>query len=405
MNILFVSREFPPSKRCAGIGTYVKQTSEMLSRQGHNVFVISASDNIFQNVNTTTNKVTIYRIKGGDFYISQNFFGKVYSKVRSISHYNSYRRKVKNKIEEVVRCHNIDIVELPDYGNEGKFWLNNKKTTTVIRVHGPLGFCRDSLKFKFHKRRVKSELFDILKADGISFVSESLRYLISREKKIKSDLLKFEGKISVIPNSIHLDKNNNLEKKHSTDKLYILGAGTINKEKGWSELINACSKLSQEGIQLHLKIFGRFSSFGKILNNKIRKDKRLKSIIQLPGPTSWERLYKEYKAADICCFPSWYEPFGLTIIEAMSASSIVIASLAGGGSEIIEHEVNGFLVKPKSTKEIVSTIKHIIELSDKERLKIRLNARKTIEENFSNDVISKKVELFYQHVISSTNGY
>jgi glycosyltransferase involved in cell wall biosynthesis len=51
-----------------------------------------------------------------------------------------------------------------------------------------------------------------------------------------------------------------------------------------------------------------------------------------------------YSAADVLLVPSWAEPFGRVVIEAMSARCPVIATAAGGIPEIIEHGVEGLLV-------------------------------------------------------------
>ena len=49
MNILIVSREFPPSNRTGGIGSYSRDLALNLSRRGHRVVVLAASDNIFKS--------------------------------------------------------------------------------------------------------------------------------------------------------------------------------------------------------------------------------------------------------------------------------------------------------------------------------------------------------------------
>jgi glycogen synthase len=44
MNIVFVSKECPPSPRSCGIGTYVWETGRALAQRGHKVTIIAASD-------------------------------------------------------------------------------------------------------------------------------------------------------------------------------------------------------------------------------------------------------------------------------------------------------------------------------------------------------------------------
>jgi glycosyltransferase involved in cell wall biosynthesis len=48
----------------------------------------------------------------------------------------------------------------------------------------------------------------------------------------------------------------------------------------------------------------------------------------------------------------WPESFGLVTREALAAGLWVIASQAGALAEPIEHDVNGFVVKPGSVEEL-----------------------------------------------------
>jgi len=52
-------------------------------------------------------------------------------------------------------------------------------------------------------------------------------------------------------------------------------------------------------------------------------------------------LLKMYKSADIACFPSIYEPFGIVALEAMAAHTPVVVSDAGGLPEVVEADVSG----------------------------------------------------------------
>ena len=59
--------------------------------------------------------------------------------------------------------------------------------------------------------------------------------------------------------------------------------------------------------------------------------------------SSWA-LTDLFKATDCVCVPSRNEPFGIVILEAWSAGKPVVASVNGGPSEIIWHDVTGFKI-------------------------------------------------------------
>lgn len=56
-----------------------------------------------------------------------------------------------------------------------------------------------------------------------------------------------------------------------------------------------------------------------------------------------DALLRLYKVADVACFPSLYEPFGIVALEAMAAGTPVVVSEAGGLKEVVAHEVTGIV--------------------------------------------------------------
>jgi glycosyltransferase involved in cell wall biosynthesis len=54
-----------------------------------------------------------------------------------------------------------------------------------------------------------------------------------------------------------------------------------------------------------------------------------------------EDLLKIYKVADIACFPSLYEPFGIVALEGMAARVPVVVSDAGGLPEVVLNGITG----------------------------------------------------------------
>jgi glycogen(starch) synthase len=75
--------------------------------------------------------------------------------------------------------------------------------------------------------------------------------------------------------------------------------------------------------------------------------------------TGWlapDELVAWYRAADILVVPSWYEPFGMVVLEGMLHGLAIAASAVGGPAEILEHERTGLLFPAKSTAALADTI-------------------------------------------------
>jgi len=63
-----------------------------------------------------------------------------------------------------------------------------------------------------------------------------------------------------------------------------------------------------------------------------------------------------YHNADILVVPSWYEPFGMVILEGMLHGVPIVASAIGGPAEILEHERTGLLFPPRNVEALACAI-------------------------------------------------
>lgn len=108
---------------------------------------------------------------------------------------------------------------------------------------------------------------------------------------------------------------------------------------------------------------------------------------------SQEDLHKYYKSASLVLNLSrvdqWVETFGLTIIEAMAYGIPVIVPPIGGPAEIVEDNVDGFLI---SSYEIEKISKKIIHLFNNKSLCIKLSERAKLKaNNFDESIFHKKI--------------
>jgi len=75
-------------------------------------------------------------------------------------------------------------------------------------------------------------------------------------------------------------------------------------------------------------------------------------------------IKKYLSAADIFVLPSLYEGFGIAILEAMAASLPIIASNVGGIPDLVENNVNGYLVEPGNSTKLYECINKLAVSSD-----------------------------------------
>lgn len=68
-----------------------------------------------------------------------------------------------------------------------------------------------------------------------------------------------------------------------------------------------------------------------------------------------------YHNADILVVPSWYEPFGMVILEGMLYGVPIVASAIGGPAEILEHERTGLLFPPRNVEALACALLQFVE--------------------------------------------
>jgi len=85
---------------------------------------------------------------------------------------------------------------------------------------------------------------------------------------------------------------------------------------------------------------------------------------------------------DLFVHPSYREPFGLSIAEAMAMRKPVVACSTGGVPEIITHGVDGLLVEERSEQAVASAMQSLLNDAELCR-RIGNRARETVRERFS----------------------
>jgi glycosyltransferase involved in cell wall biosynthesis len=92
------------------------------------------------------------------------------------------------------------------------------------------------------------------------------------------------------------------------------------------------------------------------------------------------------------------EPFGLVIVEAMAAGRAVIASQAGGATEIVEEGHNGLMHPPGNAAILAERIQQLATSSEL-RQRLGRNGRATVERRFDRSRLAAELRPIYDNAV------
>jgi len=102
--------------------------------------------------------------------------------------------------------------------------------------------------------------------------------------------------------------------------------------------------------------------------------------------------------ASVAVVPSYYEPFGLTALEAMAAGTPVVVSDTGGLGETVVHGRTGLKVPPANPGELAAAILSLLE--DRELAgRLAAAARADVLERYSWREVAARTEAVYAEVV------
>jgi glycosyltransferase involved in cell wall biosynthesis len=109
-------------------------------------------------------------------------------------------------------------------------------------------------------------------------------------------------------------------------------------------------------------------------------------------------LFDFFAMVDILIVPSWEEPFGIVLLEAMASGVPVIATNRGGPLEIIPSALHGILVPPRNPRALADAIRSLAD-DDDHRTLMTKHARDHVEKSFDIRSVAPRIEDFYRRVI------
>jgi len=261
---------------------------------------------------------------------------------------------------------------------------------TIITVH-------DIRDISISKKSFKSIFYKLVMTSSL----KSADHIITVSKSMKEEIRKYFPNldVSVIYNGINPE---NFKEKSTTELLqlkrklklpdsFILSVGHIEKRKNYLNLIDAISYLKNNNKIYYLVIVGNDNNYRRNVDEYI-KTKNLDDYISVYSGLSDDEISGIYQLCKLFIFPSYYEGFGIPILEAMASNTIISLSNIPVFREITHNKLNYF--NPNNSIDIANNIIQSLTINKEEQ--DFLNYRKEIIKEFDFAKISKKMEYLYR---------
>jgi len=167
----------------------------------------------------------------------------------------------------------------------------------------------------------------------------------------------------------------------------IGGLGRLDKEKGFSDLIDAMAELVHKGLSVRLLLGGKgFEEESLRLQvQKLGLDKHVEFL----GFVTDKQAF--FEKIDLFVIPSTEEPFGIVAIEAMKFGIPTVATAVGGLKTIFTDGANALFAEPANPHSLATAIERLIaDPILAHDLAYRANL--DVQANYSLPVVSKKLD-------------
>lgn len=179
----------------------------------------------------------------------------------------------------------------------------------------------------------------------------------------RSDLVELYGaqpsRVTIVPCGVNMEEFGPMRRSAAraalgldADEFIVLQLGRLVPRKGIDNVIRALACLPAQ-VPARLLVVGgdsaepderRTPELARL--RRVAQDCGVSHRVTFVGHRDRAELRRFYAAADVFATTPWYEPFGITPLEAMACGTPVVGSRVGGIKYSVTDGVTGFLVPP-----------------------------------------------------------
>ncbi|MBO9595996.1 MAG: glycosyltransferase [Niabella sp.] len=272
-----------------------------------------------------------------------------------------------------------------------------------------------------HVRRLHQGSNDRFPAERIRIEQDAIRLadrIIAECPQDREDLVRHyhapSEKIVVVPCGVNTAEFYRISKEIARQRLNIpdaactlLQLGRIVPRKGIENVIRALAVLCNRNLDAQLLIVG-----GNLKDMERNTElERLKHVcrelgvagkVRFEGQKEQQELKYYYSAADIFVTTPWYEPFGITPLEAMACQTPVIGSRVGGITYSVKEGETGALVPPENPHALAEAVLGLCEAPGC-LTAMGSKGLERVQTLFTWQRIARKMDTVYQEITADAN--
>lgn len=190
------------------------------------------------------------------------------------------------------------------------------------------------------------------------------------------------------------------------DQPIILQLGRMVPRKGVDNVIRGVARLrSLHGITARLLVVGGESrdpdpvitpEIGRL--QAIAREEGMADAVTFVGSRGRQELREYYSAADVFVSTPWYEPFGITPLEAMACGTPVIGSAVGGLKSTVRDGETGYLVPPNDPDALAGRLADLVGNRARRRA-FSLGAIRHVNARYTWGRVSRSIARVYEQVL------
>lgn len=261
-------------------------------------------------------------------------------------------------------------------------WLKKNKVDLFFSPDGYLSLANNTKQIGvFHDLNFEHYPKDMGKIDAWHYKRYFPKYaqkalkLITVSEFSKSEIVKLyqtnEDKISVIHNGVSETFTQKIEQglfkeKFTNKQAYFLVVGSIHPRKNTHRILDAFKEFKATSKLTHKLVFvGDAYRWNPEMKASLNKHPNKDDIV-FTGHLDTDKLHQAYTDATALCYVSYYEGFGIPMVEAMACGCPVIAANNTVMPEIAEKAA--LYVNPFKTKEIAQSMLEVCDYATQQRL-------------------------------------